>query len=49
VLPAPNNDFVQLADVLQVRRAMGVIPDSESDGDEVKAESENGGNSVIED
>jgi hypothetical protein len=30
VLPAPNNDFVQLADVLQVRRAMGVIPDSES-------------------
>jgi hypothetical protein len=32
-----------------VTRAMGVIPDSESDGDEVKAESENDGNSVIED
>jgi hypothetical protein len=50
VLPAPNNYFIQLADVLQVRGAMGVIPNSESDGDdEVKAESENGGNSVIKD
>jgi hypothetical protein len=50
VLPAPNNDFVQLADVLQVRRAMGMIPDSESDDDdEMKAKSENGGNSVIKD
>jgi hypothetical protein len=50
MLPAPNNDFVQLADVLQVRKAMGVIPDSESDGDdEVKTESENDGNNVIKD
>jgi hypothetical protein len=49
MLPAPNNNFVQLADVLEVQRAMGVIPDSESDSDdEIKAKFENGGNSFIE-
>jgi hypothetical protein len=50
VLPAPNNDFVQLADVLRVRRAMGVIPDSEGEEEEETEEIiKNEDNSVIED
>jgi hypothetical protein len=45
VLPAPNEDFVRMADVMKVRRTMSgaVGPNSDGDGnDEVESEIEVG-------